>query len=65
MEQNRISERGSYDELLRHNGAFAQFMRTHLTELVANDEEGEKTGLQFLTVTYFSLIVLLLLHNYS
>ena len=45
MEQNRISERGSYDELLRHNGAFAQFMRTHLTELVANDEEGAKNGL--------------------
>ena len=47
MEQNRISERGSYDELLRHNGAFAQFMRTHLTELVANDEEGAKNGLYF------------------
>ena len=40
MENNEISERGSYEDLLRHNGAFAQFMRTHLTELDASDEEG-------------------------
>ena len=40
MDNNRISERGTYDELIQHNGAFAEFLRTHLKELEVDDEEG-------------------------
>ncbi|XP_050416423.2 multidrug resistance-associated protein 1 [Patella vulgata] len=40
-----ISEVGSYDELLSHNGAFAQFLKTYLTE-GAESEEDEDPDIQ-------------------
>ena len=36
----KISEMGSYDELLSHDGAFAQFLKTYLTQ--ENDDEEEE-----------------------
>lgn len=35
-----ISERGSYDELLSHDGEFAKFLRTYLIE--HEESEGEE-----------------------
>ena len=32
MDRGVISERGPYMDLLQHDGAFAQFMRTHLED---------------------------------
>jgi len=36
-----ISECGSYDELLRHNGPFAQFLKTYIGQMdsVSSDED--------------------------
>lgn len=34
-----ISEMGSYEELLSHNGAFAQFLKTYLQQETEEDEE--------------------------
>ena len=39
LKDGTISERGSYDELLDHNGPFAEFIRTYLFE--GDSEEGE------------------------
>ncbi|XP_048239875.1 multidrug resistance-associated protein 1-like [Haliotis rufescens] len=39
MTNGLISEIGSYDELLSHNGPFAQFLRTYFLE--SEDEDGE------------------------
>lgn len=43
-----ISEVGSYDELMTHDGAFAQFLKTYLLEKETDegeeDEEGEFDG---------------------
>ena len=36
-----ISETGTYDELLSHNGAFAQFLKTFLLNEVTEDEEDD------------------------
>ena len=32
MDQGKITEAGSYKELMTHDGPFAQFIRTHLLE---------------------------------
>ncbi|KAL5019777.1 hypothetical protein ScPMuIL_002669 [Solemya velum] len=37
MEDGRISETGTYEELLSHDGPFAQFLKTYLTQ--DNDDE--------------------------
>ena len=37
-----VSECGSYEQLLSHNGAFAQFLKTYLTvELTESDDEAD------------------------
>lgn len=36
-----ISEMGSYDELLTHNGAFAQFLKTFLLQEDSESEESD------------------------
>ncbi|KAJ8319362.1 hypothetical protein KUTeg_004453 [Tegillarca granosa] len=36
--KDKISEYGSYKQLLSHNGAFAEFLRNYLTEELENDE---------------------------
>ena len=43
MDNNQISERGTFNELLKRNGAFAEFLRTHLQEVPPDDEEGRET----------------------
>ncbi|XP_059143338.1 multidrug resistance-associated protein 1-like [Physella acuta] len=40
MTDGRISEVGSYEQLLSHDGPFAQFLKTYLTQEV-NDEEAD------------------------
>ena len=34
-----ISEAGTYDELISHNGAFAEFIRTYLTEIEEEEDQ--------------------------
>nr|XP_022323792.1 multidrug resistance-associated protein 1-like isoform X1 [Crassostrea virginica]XP_022323793.1 multidrug resistance-associated protein 1-like isoform X1 [Crassostrea virginica]XP_022323794.1 multidrug resistance-associated protein 1-like isoform X1 [Crassostrea virginica] len=38
----KISEMGTYDELLSHDGAFAQFLKTYLTQENPDEEEDEE-----------------------
>lgn len=37
MENGTISEIGTYDELMTHNGAFAQFLLQYLTQESSDD----------------------------
>ena len=39
MLNGEISETGNYDELLCHNGAFAQFLKAYLTKKDESDSE--------------------------
>ncbi|XP_036368003.1 canalicular multispecific organic anion transporter 2 [Octopus sinensis] len=39
MSDGSVSEEGSYDELISHNGAFAQFLLTYLNEAEDSDPE--------------------------
>ena len=39
MHDGRISERGSYEELMSHDGPFAQFLKVYLTEAADSEEE--------------------------
>ncbi|XP_070201960.1 multidrug resistance-associated protein 1-like isoform X2 [Littorina saxatilis] len=38
MHDGKISERGSYEELVSHDGPFAQFLKTYLTEVFEVEE---------------------------
>ena len=40
MQDGGISERGSYEELVSHDGPFAQFLKTYLTEQLDSEGEG-------------------------
>ena len=40
LDKGTISEVGTYDELISVNGAFAEFIRTYLTE-TAEDEDDD------------------------
>lgn len=44
----RISEMGSYEELMSHEGPFAQFLKAYLIEKAETeeDEEGEEEDLE-------------------
>ena len=42
MENGRISEIGTYAELIDNNGAFAEFVRTYAS--MEESDEGEKAG---------------------
>lgn len=45
MTDGRISEMGTYNELLSHNGAFAQFLTTYLTQQdESEDDEDDEEG---------------------
>ncbi|CAH1777684.1 unnamed protein product [Owenia fusiformis] len=44
ISDNQISEVGSYEELLSHNGAFAQFLKTYLTQEIQEEEDEEGSG---------------------
>jgi ATP-binding cassette subfamily C (CFTR/MRP) protein 1 len=39
MTDGYISEIGSYDELLSHDGAFAQFLKAYLTQKAETEED--------------------------
>ena len=41
MKDGKVSEVGTYTELLSHDGAFAELIRTYLTEEDAEEEEDE------------------------
>ena len=41
ISNGEISEIGSYDELLTHNGAFAQFLKTFLLKEDSEDSESD------------------------
>ena len=43
MVDGSVSEVGSYEELLSHDGAFAQFLKMYIIE-TADDERGDKEG---------------------
>ncbi|KAL5016580.1 hypothetical protein ScPMuIL_006169 [Solemya velum] len=42
MVDKRISEMGTYEELLSHDGPFAQFLKTYLTQAKDDDDEEEE-----------------------
>jgi len=42
MVNRQISEAGSYEELLSHDRAFAQFLRTYLQQQDGEEEEDEE-----------------------
>ena len=41
LSDGKISEMGSYDELMTHDGAFAQFLTTYLTQQEESDSDEE------------------------
>lgn len=43
----KITEMGTYDELLSHDGAFAQFLKTYLTQENPDEEEDEESKNNF------------------
>ena len=43
MVDGSVSEVGSYEELLSHDGAFAQFLKMYIIE-TADDERGDIEG---------------------
>ena len=45
--QGEISETGSYDELLSHDGPFAQFLKTYLTTDISDSESEDEEGKSF------------------
>ena len=60
MHAGRISERGSYEELVSHDGPFAQFLKTYLTETAGDggeeDAESEYSALP-LSVLYCIVLI--------
>jgi len=44
MNKGEISEIGSYQDLLSHDKAFAQFLKTYLTQDDDDDEETDDEG---------------------
>lgn len=51
MIDGRITEMGSYDELLSHDGVFAQFLKTYLT-MEDSEEEDEDPESKFVCKEY-------------
>uniref|UniRef100_A0A3B3WF06 ATP-binding cassette, sub-family C (CFTR/MRP), member 3 n=1 Tax=Poecilia mexicana TaxID=48701 RepID=A0A3B3WF06_9TELE len=58
MVEGRVSEMGSYQELLKQNGAFAEFLRNYALEDIV--EEDEATGLKLELVKPADKTILLL-----
>uniref|UniRef100_A0AAQ4R6L2 ATP-binding cassette, sub-family C (CFTR/MRP), member 3 n=1 Tax=Gasterosteus aculeatus aculeatus TaxID=481459 RepID=A0AAQ4R6L2_GASAC len=55
--EGRVSEMGSYQELLKQNGAFAEFLRTYALEDIVEDEE-EASGAASLCFAVISAHIL-------
>lgn len=53
MVEGRVSEMGSYQELLKQNGAFAEFLRNYALEDII--EEDEATGKMMLLYSLISV----------
>ena len=51
LKDGQISEQGSYEELLSHQGAFAEFIATYLIE--ADENEDLEAGKGLLSLTNF------------
>ena len=45
MDNGKISEVGSYEQLMAHDGAFAQFLRTYLVN-TESDDESDNEGIK-------------------
>ena len=41
MDNGKISEVGSYEQLMAHDGAFAQFLRTYLVNAESDDDSDD------------------------
>ena len=39
LSQGQISELGSYDQLMQHDGDFAQFLKTYMMEVADSEDE--------------------------
>lgn len=55
MVDGRVSEMGSYQDLLKQNGAFAEFLRNYALEDIM--EEDEASGIAFPPLTYHLMLV--------
>ncbi len=57
MVDGRVSEMGSYQDLLKQNGAFAEFLRNYSVEDIIEDEEvsgtSEKDSLYIWNMVFF------------
>lgn len=54
MVDGRVSEMGSYQELLKQNGAFAEFLRNYALEDVIEDEATGRVLLLSSALFFFS-----------
>ena len=45
MKDGLVSEMGSYDELLSHNGPFAQFLKTYFLQEAQDEDVDDPEGL--------------------
>ena len=45
MSNGVVSEVGSYDQLMAHDGAFAQFLRTYLISAESDEESDNDEGM--------------------
>lgn len=58
MKDGHISEMGTYSELLRKNGAFADFMRTYLNDdEEIDDDDPEGTLIKKLTYMLYKYLL--------
>nr|KAG5686146.1 hypothetical protein BaRGS_020006 [Batillaria attramentaria] len=55
MEDGKVSERGSYEELILHDGPFAQFLKTYLT-VDNTDEEEDQERAGHITLAFVSFL---------
>lgn len=57
LKDGKISESGTFAELLKYDGAFADFLRNYLNEEIDEDKEDEEDEdgrlISFLFVLYF------------
>lgn len=56
MVEGRVSEMGSYQELLKQNGAFAEFLRNYALEDIVEEEEA--TGRASLPLLLYYLVLI-------
>ena len=42
LKEGRVSESGTFDTLLRNDGAFAQFIRTYMVDAESGEEDSDE-----------------------